>query len=60
VGLLVDIDVLTDAERASRCDDLDALLGDGPSAISVIAVSELLQGALRAKGAVRVRRRAAD
>lgn len=58
MGLLVDTDVLIDAERASRFDDLEALLGDEPSAISVITVSELLHGVPRAKGTVRVRRRA--
>jgi tRNA(fMet)-specific endonuclease VapC len=58
LGLLVDTDVLIDLERASRVDDVDALLGDEPNAISVITVSELLHGVLRAKGAVRVRRHA--
>lgn len=58
MGLLVDTDVLIDLERARGVRDVDALLGDEASAISVITVSELLHGALRAKGAVRVRRRA--
>jgi tRNA(fMet)-specific endonuclease VapC len=56
VGLLVDTDVLIDLERG--VDDVDTLLGDEPSAISVITVSELLHEVLRAKGTVRVRRRA--
>lgn len=58
MGLVVDTDVLIDLERASKLDDVDTLLGEEPSAISVITVSELLHGVLRAKGAVRVRRRA--
>ena len=57
-GALVDTDVLIDLELASKVHDVDALLGDEPSAVSVITVSELLHGTLRAKGAVRVRRRA--
>jgi len=58
LGLLVDTDVLIDLERASRVEHVDTQLGDEPSAISVVTVSELLHGVLRAKGAVRVRRRA--
>lgn len=58
MGLLIDTDVLIDLEHPSKVDDVGAVLGDEPSAISVITVSELLHGVLRARGAVGVRRRA--
>ena len=58
MGLIVDTEVLIGLERTGRADDNDALLGDEPIAISVITVSDLLHGVLRAKGATRVRRRA--
>ncbi|MGH2962916.1 MAG: PIN domain-containing protein [Solirubrobacterales bacterium] len=57
MGLLIDTDTLIDLERG-RAEEVDQLLGDEESAISVITVSELLHGVLRASGATRARRRA--
>jgi predicted nucleic acid-binding protein len=54
VALLIDTDLLIDAERSGN----DDVLGDEDRAISVITVSELLHGVLRARGAARARRRA--
>jgi tRNA(fMet)-specific endonuclease VapC len=58
VGILIDTDLLIDLERRSRVPEIDVALGDEDRAISVITVSELLHGVLRASGAVQVRRRA--
>lgn len=58
MGILIDTDVLIDLERDRGRQRLDELLGDEPLAISVISVSELLHGVLRASGAARTRRRA--
>jgi tRNA(fMet)-specific endonuclease VapC len=58
LGLLIDTDLLIDLERLKRSDDIDADLGYEEIAISVITVSELLHGVLRASGAIRIRRRA--
>jgi tRNA(fMet)-specific endonuclease VapC len=58
VAVLIDTDVLVDLERAKPTQHIEALLGDEERAISVITVSELLQGVLRASGAIRARRRA--
>jgi tRNA(fMet)-specific endonuclease VapC len=58
VALLIDTDLLIDLERAGRSHEIEALLGDEDRAISVITVSELLHGVLRATGAIRARRRA--
>jgi tRNA(fMet)-specific endonuclease VapC len=58
VALLIDTDVLVDLERGEPAGAVDAALGDEERAISVITVSELLHGVLRASGAVRARRRA--
>jgi tRNA(fMet)-specific endonuclease VapC len=56
VALLLDTDLLIELERdAERIDDL---LGDHERTISVITVSELLHGVVRASGAIRTRRRA--
>ena len=49
---------LIDLERVAAGQPLDELLGEEDRAISVITVSELLHGALRATGARRARRRA--
>lgn len=58
MALLIDTDLLVDLERAGSSDDVEALLGEEERAISVITVSELLHGVLRASGAIRARRRA--
>jgi tRNA(fMet)-specific endonuclease VapC len=58
VALLIDTDVLVDLERTGRAERIESQLGDEERAISVITVSELLHGVLRASGAVRARRRA--
>lgn len=46
MGVLIDTDVLIEVERGAV--ELDALVGDEESAISVITVSELLHGIHRA------------
>jgi tRNA(fMet)-specific endonuclease VapC len=56
VALLIDTDLLIDLERGVRAPAVDELLGDEERTISVITVSELLHGALRATGARRARR----
>jgi len=56
VALLIDTDVLIELERGSAAAALDELLGEEERAISVITMSELLHGALRATGAFRSRR----
>jgi predicted nucleic acid-binding protein len=58
VALLIDTDLLIDLERGERSEEIEALLGEEERAISVITVSELLHGVLRATGAIRARRRA--
>jgi predicted nucleic acid-binding protein len=58
VALLVDTDVLIELERTGASGDVEARLGEESRAISVITVSELLHGVLRAEGAARVERRA--
>jgi tRNA(fMet)-specific endonuclease VapC len=58
VAVLIDTDLLVDLERGGRAEEVEALLGDEQRAISVITVSELLHGVLRASGAIRARRRA--
>jgi tRNA(fMet)-specific endonuclease VapC len=58
VALLIDTDLLLDLERGRRVPALDAALGEEDRAISVITVSELLHGVLRATGAIQLRRRA--
>lgn len=56
MALLIDTDLLIEMER--RAGDVQELLADEESAVSVITVSELLHGVLRARGAVRARRSA--
>jgi predicted nucleic acid-binding protein len=58
VALLIDTDLLIDLERGAGTPAVERLLGNEDRAISVITVSELLHGALRAAGAQRARRRA--
>ncbi|MGD9695964.1 MAG: PIN domain-containing protein [Thermoleophilia bacterium] len=56
MAVLVDTDQLIEIERGSaRGRDLDAVIGDEERAISVISVSELLHGVLRASEADRMR-----
>ena len=56
MAVLIDTDLLVEQERGA--DEIDRLAGDEPRAISVVTVSELLHGVLRAAGATRARRRA--
>jgi tRNA(fMet)-specific endonuclease VapC len=56
MGVLIDTDLLIDLERGDG--SAEELLGDADRAISVITVSELLHGVLRARGAIRARRHA--
>ncbi len=56
MALLIDTDLLIELER--RAGDVQDLLAGEESAISVITVSELLHGVLRARGALRARRSA--
>ena len=58
MALLIDTDVLIDLERGVGAQAVETVLGDEERAISVITVSELLHGVLRATGARRARRRA--
>jgi tRNA(fMet)-specific endonuclease VapC len=58
VALLIDTDLLIELEHAGDAADVDRSLGEEERTISVITVSELLHGVLRASGAIRVRRRA--
>jgi tRNA(fMet)-specific endonuclease VapC len=56
VAVLIDTDLLIDLEKGDPA--VERLLGEEERAISVITVSELLHGVLRAQGATRVRRQA--
>ena len=58
MALLIDTDLLIDAERGVGTAAVETVLGDEERAISVITVSELLHGVHRAQGAIRARRRA--
>jgi predicted nucleic acid-binding protein len=58
LALLIDTDLLVDLERGVADERIEQLLGDEQRAISVITVSELLHGALRATGDRRATRRA--
>lgn len=58
MGYLLDTDVLIALERGADPEVLDARLGDGERAISVITVSELLHGIHRAGPKHRAPRRA--
>jgi tRNA(fMet)-specific endonuclease VapC len=56
MGLLIDTDLLIDLEQHAV--EIEAIIGGEDSAISVITVSELLHGVLRAHDGTRSRRRA--
>jgi tRNA(fMet)-specific endonuclease VapC len=58
VAVLIDTDLLIDLERGADATAVEGLLDDEQRAISVVTVSELLHGVLRATGARRARRRA--
>lgn len=58
MALLIDTDLLIDLERSGSAAPAEAILGGEECTISVITVSELLHGVLRASGPVRTRRRA--
>ena len=58
MALLVDTGLLIDLERGAGAPGIEESLGDEECAISVITVSEILDGALRATGARRTQRRA--
>lgn len=57
MAVLVDTDLLIELERDPDAEPTGPF-GDDARAISVITVSELLHGVLRANGAIRTRRRA--
>ena len=56
MAVLIDTDLLIDLEQGDAA--VEALLGEEERAISVITVSELLHGVLRAGGGARARRQA--
>jgi predicted nucleic acid-binding protein len=56
VAVLIDTDLLIDLEQGDAA--VEGLLGEEERAISVITVSELLHGVLRARGGARARRQA--
>ena len=56
MAVLIDTDLLIDLEKGNAA--IESLLGEEERAISVITVSELLHGVLRAQGATRARRQA--
>ncbi len=58
MAVLIDTDLLVDLERGVGTAALEEQLGEEERAVSVITLSELLQGSLRATGAKRARRRA--
>ena len=58
MGLLIDTDLLIDLEHGVRVPEFDSALGDEDRSISVITVSELLHGVLRARRPVQMTRRA--
>lgn len=58
MAVLVDTDLLIGLERGGDFGRMDAILGEEDCSISVITVSELLHGVLRASGTIRSRRRA--
>jgi tRNA(fMet)-specific endonuclease VapC len=58
VAILIDTDLLVDVERWVGAPEVDELLGDEERGVSVITMSELLHGVLRARGARRAHRRA--
>lgn len=58
MGVLIDTDLLVDLERGIGDDAVDELIGEEDRAISVVTVSELLQGVHRSAGARRAQRSA--
>ncbi len=56
MAVLIDTDLLIDLEQGNAA--VEGLLGEEECAISVITVSELLHGVLRARGGARARRQA--
>jgi tRNA(fMet)-specific endonuclease VapC len=58
LALLIDTDLLVDMEHGVGTPEVEKLLGQEERGVSVITVSELLHGVLRARGARRARRRA--
>jgi tRNA(fMet)-specific endonuclease VapC len=58
LALLIHTDLLIDLERGVGTPSIEELMGEEERAISVITVSELLHGALRATGPLRARRTA--
>lgn len=58
MAILIDTDLLIDAERGVGTPATEGVLGDEDRAISVITVSELLHGVHRAAGGRRARRSA--
>lgn len=58
MAILIDTDLLVDREHGVGTPELERLLAEEERAISVITVSELLQGVHRASGARRVTRSA--
>ena len=58
MGLLIDTDLLIDLERGGGTDALRRLVAAEDSAVSVITMSELLHGVLRADAGVRSARSA--
>jgi tRNA(fMet)-specific endonuclease VapC len=54
MAVLIDTDLLVERERGA--DQIERLAADESRAISVVTVSELLQGVFRATGATRARR----
>lgn len=58
MALLIDTDLMIDRERGAGTPAAEALPGDEERMVSVITMSELLRGVLRATGARRARRRA--
>jgi predicted nucleic acid-binding protein len=58
VALLIDTDLLVDLDRGASTASFAEVVGDEEVAVSVITVSELLHGVVRATGARRTRRRA--
>jgi predicted nucleic acid-binding protein len=58
MAVLIDTGVLIAEERGESTERLEGQIADEDRAISVITVSELLHGVLRARGGRRARRRA--
>lgn len=58
MAVLIDTDLLVDLERGVVNPEVENAIGDEDRAISVITVSELLQGVHRSIGAQRARRQA--